>query len=178
MARLLLKHAAARHLSGIRHPKLGDSMARAVQVVLVIFALIGPVYAGEKAPENNLTGVYACEGTNPDGATYSGVVEIVRIKDTYLVRWTMPNDSQVVGVGILSGGQLSVSYYGGTPSLVVYSVGENGQLNGKWTAGGAEGLQFSETLTRLPEGTPRPAKPAKPSKPTHRESDEGPRIKV
>ena len=43
-----------------------------------------------------------------------GIVEIVRIRDTYLVRWTMPNDSQVVGVGILSGGMLSVSYYGGT----------------------------------------------------------------
>ena len=50
------------------------------------------------------------------------------IKDTYLVRWTMPNDSQVVGVGILSGDQLSVSYYGGTPALVVYSIAENGTI--------------------------------------------------
>jgi hypothetical protein len=153
-------------------------MARAVLVGLVVFALVAPVYAGDQDPGKNLTGVYSCEGQNPDGGTYTGVVEIVSIKDTYLVRWTMPNDSQVVGVGILSGGQLSVSYYGGTPSLVVYSIAENGKLNGKWTAGGAEGLQFSETLTRLPEGTPRPATPAKPSKPTNRESDAGPKVTV
>ena len=122
-----------------RHPRPGRSGLR------------GP----EQAPENSLVGAYACEGTNPDGGTYSGIVEIVSIKDTFLVRWTMPNDSQVVGVGILSGDQLSVSYYGGTPALVVYSIAENGQLNGKWTAGGAEGELFSETLTKMPEGTPQ-----------------------
>ena len=153
-------------------------MARAVVIVLVTFALAGPAHAGEQAAEKTVAGVYQCEGTNPDGATYSGIVEIVRIKDTYLIRWTMPNDSQVVGVGILSGDLLSVSYYGGTPSLVVYSVVESGQLKGKWTAGGAEGFVFSETLTRLPEGTPKPPKPAKPSKPTNRDSDAGPRITV
>ena len=53
-------------------------MARAVLVVLVILALVGPAYAGEQAPEQSLAGVYSCEGTNPDGATYSGVVEIVK----------------------------------------------------------------------------------------------------
>jgi hypothetical protein len=153
-------------------------MARAALVVLVIFALVGPAYAGEQAAEKSLAGVYSCEGTNPDGRTYAGIVEIVRIKDTYLVRWTMPNDSQVVGVGILSGDVLSVSYYGGTPSLVVYSVAESGQLQGKWTAGGAEGMVFTETLTRMPEGAPKPPRPSKPAKPTNRDSDAGPRITV
>jgi hypothetical protein len=152
-------------------------MARAVLIVLMVFALVAPVYAGDEAAEKSLSGVYSCEGTNPDGGMYAGIVEIVSIKDTYLVRWTMPNDSQVVGVGILSGGQLSVSYYGGTPSLVVYSIAENGQLNGKWTAGGAEGMLFSETLTPLPEGTARP-KPAKPAKPTNREPEAGPKVTV
>ena len=37
-------------------------MARAVLVVLVIFALVGPVYAGEQTPEQSLAGVYSCEG--------------------------------------------------------------------------------------------------------------------
>jgi hypothetical protein len=123
-------------------------------------------------PESDLVGVYACEGTNPDGATYSGVVEIVRHKDTYLVRWTMPNDSQVVGVGLFNGNMLAVSYYGGTPALVVYSVGEKGRLEGKWTAGGAEGAIFKETLTKIPEGAPKPAKPTK------RDSQSGSRITV
>jgi hypothetical protein len=68
---------------------------------------------------------------------------------------------------------LSVSYFGGTPSLVVYSIGENGQLNGKWTAGGAEGEIFKETLTKMPEGAPR-----KPAKPTKRDSRPRSRITV
>ena len=139
-------------------------MLRAVLMGLVILALVGPVFATDQTPEINLAGVYSCEGTNPDGKTYSGIVEIVKIRETYLLRWTMPNDSQVVGVGIFSNGMLSVSYYGGTPSLVVYSVAENGRLDGKWTAGGAEGEVFSETLTRMPEGMPKPSEPHEPTK--------------
>ena len=136
-------------------------MVRAALIGLVTLALLGPVHAAQgQAPENKIEGVYTCEGKNPDGAPYAGVVEIVKHKETYLVRWTMPDDSQVVGVGIYSGNQLAVSYFGGTPALVVYSVAENGQLNGKWTAGGAAGAVFQETLTRLPEGaaTPKPGK--------------------
>jgi hypothetical protein len=136
-------------------------LVRAALVGLVTIALIGPVHAAQgQSPENKIEGAYTCEGTNPDGTSYAGVVEIVKHKDTYLVRWTMPDESQVLGVGIYSGNQLSVSYYGGTPALVVYSLAENGQLKGQWTAGGAEGSIFRETLTRLPEGTAAP-KPAK-----------------
>jgi hypothetical protein len=149
-------------------------MVKTVLVGLVTLALIGPAYAApDKAPESTLVGIYSCEGTNPDGGTYSGIVEIIKHHDAYLVRWTMPDDTQVVGIGILSGGMLSVSYFGGTPSLVVYSVAENGKLNGTWTAVGAEGELFTETLTKMPAGSaPRPAKPAK------RDSRPRPRITV
>ena len=138
-------------------------MARAVLTCLVIFGIVGQVCAAPDSPaaETNLIGTYSCEGTNPDKTTYEGIVEIVKNGDTYLVRWTMQDDSQVVGVGILSAGVLSVSYFGGTPAIVVYSIGENGQLNGKWTAGGAEGELFKETLTKMPEGAAKPAKPTK-----------------
>jgi hypothetical protein len=83
----------------------------------------------------------------------------------------MPDESQVVGVGIFSGNQLAVSYFGGTPALIVYSLAENGTLNGKWTAGGADGAVFQETLTKLPEGATTP-------KPTKRESRPRSRITV
>jgi hypothetical protein len=150
-------------------------MVKTVLVGLAILALIGSASAAPdtKTPETNLVGVYACEGTNPDGKTYSGIVEIIKHRDAYLIRWTMPDESQVVGVGIFTGGMLSVSYFGGTPSLVVYSIAENGRLTGTWTAVGAEGALFTETLTRLPEG----AAP-KPPKPTKRESQPRPRITV
>ena len=113
-------------------------------VILALFASMA--VATEHAAENDLTGVYSCEGRNPDGSPYAGIVEIVKVQDTYLVRWTLSTDSQVVGVGIVSGGALSVSYFGGSPALVVYSVTTVGRLDGKWTMGGAEGSVFSETL--------------------------------
>lgn len=146
-------------------------MVRAVLVSLVILALVGGAYAApEKAQDGNLVGVYECEGSNPNGDTYSGIVEIVKLRDTYLVRWTMPDDSKVVGVGIFSGGVLAVSYYGGTPALVVYSITGDDRLEGKWTAGGSEGAVFSETLTRMKEGAP--------AKPAPRKRDSGPRIRA
>jgi hypothetical protein len=147
-------------------------MIKAAFVGLVTLALVGPAYAApDKAPENSLVGTYSCEGTNPDGGTYAGIVQIIKHGDSYLVRWTMPDESQVLGIGILNGGTLSVSYYGGTPSIVVYSI-ENGKLTGTWTAVGADGELFTETLTKMPEGATRPPKPTK------RESPPRPRITV
>ena len=137
-------------------------MVKAALVGLVTIALLGSAYAApDKTPERDLVGTYACEGTNPDGASYTGIVDIIKHHDAYLIRWTMPDDSQVLGIGILSAGVLSVSYFGGTPSVVVYSIAENGKLNGTWTAVGAEGELFTETLTKMPEGAARPAKPTK-----------------
>jgi len=107
------------------------------------------------------SGVYLCEGTNPDGHHYRGIVQIAAVDSTFLVRWTLADNVEVTGVGILHDDQLSVSYFGGTPSVVVYSIGENGRLDGQWTAGGAEGEIFKETLTKMPEGAPKPAKPTK-----------------
>jgi hypothetical protein len=148
-------------------------MVRTALVGFVVLALVGAVNAApDQSPDSNLVGTYQCEGTNPDGGAYSGIVEIVKHKDTYLVRWTMPNDSQVVGVGILTGNHLSVSYYGGTPALVVYSVAD-GKLTGKWTAGGAEGAIFTETLTKMPEGAQAPA-----PKPTKRDSRSRSRVTI
>jgi hypothetical protein len=162
----------ALHNGNLRRESKEHSLIRAALVGLVTLASLGPVHAAQgQAPENKLEGIYSCEGTNPDGSSYMGVVEIVKHKDTYLVRWTMPDESQVLGVGIFAGSQLAVSYFGGTPAVVVYSIGENGKLNGQWTAGGAEGSVFKETLTRLPEGTTTP-------KPTKRESRPRSRITV
>jgi hypothetical protein len=80
-------------------------MVKTVLVGLVTFALLGSAYAApDKAPERSLVGTYVCEGTNPDGAGYTGIVDIIKHHDAYLVRWSMPDDTQVVGIGILSGG--------------------------------------------------------------------------
>src|SRR5918994_1767231 len=104
-------------------------------------------------PKRTVAGVYLCEGANPDGSPYKGLVEIVAIDNTYLVHWMMADGAEVLGVGIRNSDVLSVSYFGGTPAVVVYQINGD-RLVGEWTMGGAEGMLYSETLTRLPEGQP------------------------
>jgi hypothetical protein len=108
--------------------------------------------AGKKADPS---GVYLCEGTNPDGHKYRGIVQIAAVQNTFLVKWTLADDIEVMGVGILQEDRLSVSYFGGTPAVVVYKIGAE-KLVGEWTMGGTEGRVYGETLTRMPEGTALP----------------------
>ena len=132
--------------------------------------LLGSASAiAEPSPGSDLSGVYACEGTNPDGSAYTAVVEIVKRQDTYLVRWTQENEEQVMGVGIQQDGVLAVSYFGGAPAIVVYSLATEGRLTGQWTMGGA-GRLFKETLTKVSavDVDTKPAKPARPAKPASR----------
>ena len=98
---------------------------------------------------------------------YSAIVEIIKLRDTYLVRWTMPDDVRVVGVGVVKAGVFAVSYFAGTPAVAVYSAETDGRLDGKWTMGGTEGLLFSETLKKIPPGQrkPKPIKQAPVSQP-------------
>ena len=141
-------------------------------MMVVVFGAIASLAAPDPKPD--LAGVYQCDGINPDGSAYRGVVEIAKVQDTFRVRWTLRDDTSVVGVGILSSGVLAVSYFGGSPAVVVYKIDGN-QLIGEWTMGGAEGGVYSETLTRvavapnqLPQTPERPREKA--PKPQPRES--------
>jgi hypothetical protein len=116
------------------------------------------------AADADLTGVYACEGVRPDGAAYRGTVEIVRHDGTYELLWTLPPHEQYVGIGMVSGSVLAVSYFGGMPGLVVYRIeaGDKGpRLVGQWTVVDADGHVFPETLTKVAEAiiVPPVAKP-------------------
>ncbi|OFW06986.1 MAG: hypothetical protein A3I61_03100 [Acidobacteria bacterium RIFCSPLOWO2_02_FULL_68_18] len=115
-------------------------------VIVVALPVIGSTAA--QAPQPDLPGVYRCDGKNPDGSVYQGVVEISKVRDTFRVRWTM-DDGAIMGVGIYSGGVFAVSYFGGAPAVVVYKVDGN-KLVGEWTMGGAEGAVYVETLTKTP----------------------------
>jgi hypothetical protein len=140
-------------------------MARTLALVGVLCAALVPIPAAGEEPGIDLSGVYACKGQNPDGTPYAAVVEIVKRQDTYVVRWTMPEDVQVTGVGIQRGSVLAVSYVGGGPAIVVYSVGGDGRLDGTWTLAGAQGAVFSETLTRVGDVLVRPAAPRQTPRP-------------
>jgi hypothetical protein len=124
-------------------------MARTVRFALVLVAALGAMMAVAAENRVDLAGIYLCEGVNPDGTPYKGLVEITPTASTYQVRWTMSEQS-TNGIGIFKGGVLAVSYFGGSPGVVVYRV-DGGRLLGEWTMGDSKGQLYSETLTKLPK---------------------------
>src|SRR5689334_7451785 len=90
--------------------------------------------------ERDLAGMYRCEGTNPDGRTYRGLVEIAKDDHTYRVRWTLGQGGTSVGIGMVRGDVLAVSYYTGqNVGLVMYKIDKGMQLTGEWAVLGADG---------------------------------------
>jgi hypothetical protein len=104
--------------------------------------------------QRELTGLYICDGVNPDGTPYRGFVEIVRNDETFRVRWRLASRVSYIGIGILSEDVLAVSYYGGMTGLAVYRVAGD-RLVGSWTLAGADSAIYSETLTKV-DGRVRP----------------------
>jgi hypothetical protein len=151
-------------------------MVRTLLMAVALVAALGragdaSAQAGSQAATpkpGDPSGIYLCEGTNPDGHHYRGIVQIAAVEDTFLVRWTLADDVEVTGVGILQNNMLSVSYFGGTPAVVVYKVDAD-KLVGEWTMGGAEGHTYAETLTRMPEGTVPQIQQKPRRKPAHTE---------
>jgi hypothetical protein len=109
--------------------------------VAVLVVGVGCLVAADKT---DIAGKYTCEGTNPQGQTYKGTVEITKVGDTYKLVWAIGNAETWDGVGILEGDVLAVSFASG---VVVYKV-EKGKMTGKWTVKEANGKVFSETLTK------------------------------
>jgi hypothetical protein len=122
-------------------------------VIAAALSVVAEAGQPEKANGPDITGAYACEGMNPDGTVYRGIVQIVRQGDAYLVLWTLPPDGRHLGIGLLSGDVLAVSYFSGGMGAIVYKVAETAdgiRLDGKWTVLAAKGLTFSETLKKVP----------------------------
>ena len=146
--------------------------------LLVLLALTMFTAGGGQAlaadPPPSVAGMYTCQGMNPDGTAYNGIVQIAAVADTFLVRWDLPDHVEVWCVGIFKDGLLAVSYFGGTPALAMYKL-QGEQLVGQWTMGGTEGMVYSETLTRMPEGTlpavPTPAPKPPRTKPSPRQRE-------
>ena len=118
-----------------------------VAVVVTFIGLTAPSVRTADGPE--LTGVYRCDGANPDGSPYRGVVEIAKNHDTFHVRWSFPDGRSAFGIGFVRSNSLSVSYFGGgVAGLAVYKI-ESGKLVGEWTVAGADGTVYTETLTKM-----------------------------
>lgn len=133
-------------------------MRRIVLLGVIVIAVCAFGRMAAQVPQPELSGVYRCNGMNPDGSAYQGVVEISKLRNTFRVRWTM-DDGSIVGVGIFSNGILAVSYFGGAPAVAVYKL-DGTNLVGEWTMGGIEGAVYKETLTRTEGVAPPQIEPA------------------
>ncbi len=146
-------------------------MVRMPLFALLLIGLAGvpgtPALVAAEPEAVNIVGIYRCDGVNPQGKAYRGLVEIIQTDHTFHLRWSFPQSNEgQLGIGIVTNGVLSVSYYGGvTAGVVAYKIAEGQPMVGEWTVAGSSGGVFKETLTklpgdvRLPEDHP-PASPA------------------
>jgi hypothetical protein len=115
--------------------------ARIAFLSLVLFAQA----AGAQTLQ--LAETYRARGTNADGTKYTGRVTLKVVSDTtFAVTWKVGGDTYR-GFGMRWDDTLAVSYEGaGFKGVIMYRVLDNGTLDGRWTAGGANGVG-TETLT-------------------------------
>jgi hypothetical protein len=85
-------------------------------------------------PAPDVAGKYNIVGTNPDGASYKGTLEVIARGDVYQFRWNA--GSQYDGVGVQNGNIVAVAYTTGTNGkgcgVVDYDIRSDGTLDGKW----------------------------------------------
>jgi len=127
------------------------SALRSIAVVLLLLPIGVGLATRAHAQTPGLTGTWRAEGTNPDGRPYRSVVQIEQDGDTYLLRWLEREGLPVgVGIGMVRGEWLSVSYLSGRQlGVVVYQIEKGPTLTGQWTVLGADGTLYPETLTRI-----------------------------
>jgi hypothetical protein len=119
-------------------------------IFAILLPLVSPATSTAEVPAP-LVGTYDCEGVEPDGSPYKGIVQIVANRSTYDVIWIFESGQQYAGLGVVNGDVLAVSYFTNRPGVVAYKIeqGDKGpRLLGQWTVVGA-GSVFRETLTRM-----------------------------
>lgn len=142
-------------------------MKRLLALCLVAVVLVAA--RATLAEQGDFAGLYRCEGVGVNGEGYQGVVEIAKNGDTYRVTWMIPPHRVYVGIGVVQGDVLAVSFAGGTLGVVLYRMEKDGRVIGNWATADAEGYVFTETLTK----TDYPVGPAPQSDPVPRRAPPG-----
>ena len=112
-----------------------------VWALMLGWLAVGLPAAAEEAAQ--VGGTYAVHGTNPNGTTYTGTVVITREGNRHGFSWLISDGSTFKGAGTRQGRMIVVDW--GQKYPVVYEVGVDGVLHGKWDNGRA-----SETLVPKP----------------------------
>jgi hypothetical protein len=140
-----------------------SALIRRTLLCAILLLLTAPTASPQESAalrgEPDVSGLYACNGTAPDGQTYRGSVDIFRHDDTYQLLWRFSPDEQYLGLGVVTGDVLAVTYFAGGPGVVAYRIEQDAKtlrLAGEWTVPLADGRVFRETLTRTGDsaGTP------------------------
>ncbi len=126
------------------------------------------------ATRANIAGKYAVTGTNPNGTSYRGALQVIEHGDVYQFHWSAGN--QYDGVGVVNGDVVAVSFAGGADGtgcgVVDYNIQSDGSLVGRWgywgkdeagtenaTRTGGTGLEGEYDATgKNPNGSPYKSK--------------------
>jgi hypothetical protein len=120
---------------------MGNGMRSFAALVALFYCLATELPATAQG-FGEIGGTYSARGTNPNGSTYYGTVIIKSEGDHYQFTWLIAGNQTIKGVGVASGNTLVVEW--GQKYPVIYNVGSDGLLRGKWDNGRA-----IETLTPM-----------------------------
>lgn len=93
--------------------------------------------ATENATPVVIDGSHNIAGTNPDGTTYAGTLEVTPNNQVHTFDYVL-GEQQFPGVGILRGNVVAVGYGGDQCSVASYFVYPDGTLVGMWTVVGSD----------------------------------------
>jgi uncharacterized protein (TIGR03067 family) len=103
------------------------------------------ITAGE---EVDITGRYTAENFQLNGQKQIVDVEIMRLGDCYMVKWSKGILNAWIGIGLRKGDTLAVCWANdGQIGACLYQIEKGPQLSGIWTILGGSGLVQRETLT-------------------------------
>ncbi|WP_117190873.1 hypothetical protein [Rhizobium terrae] len=114
-------------------------------------ALLGAALVSPAQAQTVRAGTYTVEGTNFDGSPYKGTAKITLTSETTCaIEWTTGTAKKPTSTGIcmLYGNSFAAGYVMGKDAfgLIVYTVNDDGTLEGAWTISGQNG-SGTETLT-------------------------------
>jgi hypothetical protein len=116
---------------------------RRLKPPLLALLLLAPFLAADPAAAQIRQGFYEVEGQNPDGSPYNGSFALENAPGaSWYATWQV-GDVRLVGLGLIQGGVLAVSFVvDGRPGVAAYEVEPDGRLRGAWSTGGGMGTEM------------------------------------
>ena len=112
----------------------------AIALLLIVLLLIGASVTARQTHTTpgdlprNVDGRYRVSGTNPDGAQYTGSLEVIAQGSVFEFRWNV--GGQYEGIGVKNGKIVAVAFANGGDGsgcgVVNYMIMNDGTLDGRW----------------------------------------------